>query len=189
MAAPEYDDYHSLSDGEVLEAGGYKITAILTPGHSPGHMCYWMEEQGVMFTGDHVLFDITPNITVWPTMKNALGSYLESLKSIRRYDVKLALPGHRANGDFKARIDALLRHHDTRLAECLSVVRSRPGMTIYEITPHMTWKIRADSWESFPDNQKWFATGECMSHVEYLLEAGRVRRERDGTVDRYFAAG
>jgi len=186
MSAPQYDGYQDLYDGDVLEVGDYKLTAVLTPGHTPGHMCYWLEEQGIMFTGDHVLFDITPNITSWPKVKNSLGSYLESLKAIQKYDVKLALPGHRATGDFKTRIDALLCHHDDRLLECLDVVRNRPGMTVYEIASHMTWKIRADSWESFPNNQKWFAVGECMSHLDYLLEDGRVRRVRDGAVDRYF---
>ncbi len=186
MAAQEYQGYRALADGDVLEVGGYRLTAVLVPGHTPGNMCYWMEEQGVMFTGDHVLFDITPNITAWIGVENSLGNYIKSLKAIRSYDVKLALPGHRAGGDFKARIDELLRHHDARLEECLGVVKGRPGLTAYEIAPHMTWKIRADSWESFPNNQKWFAVGECMSHLDYLSAAGLVRHERDGNLKRYF---
>ena len=41
----------------------------------------------------------------------------------------------------------------------------------------MTWDIKADSWEAFPLNQKWFATGEALAHLEYLMEAGQVARE------------
>lgn len=188
MAAPEYEGYRILAHGDVMEAGNYRLTATVTPGHTPGHLCYWMEEQGVMFSGDHVLFDITPNITAWVGVENSLGDYLDSLSAIRTYDVKLTLPGHRATGNFKARIDELLRHHDARLAECLAVVKRRQGMTVYEIASHMTWKIRADSWEAFPNNQKWFAVGECMSHLDYLKAAGRVRLEHDGAVEHYFAA-
>ncbi len=125
-----------------------------------------------MFTGDHVLFDITPYITSWVGVENSLGDYMNSLRAIRSYDVKLALPGHRATGDFHARIDALLRHHAARLAECMDVVRARPGLTVYEIASFMTWKIRAVSWETFPDNQKWFAVGECMSHLDYSRRTG-----------------
>ncbi len=187
MAAPEYDGYRTLSHGDTLEAGGYRLTALHTPGHTPGHMCYWLEEQGVMFTGDHVLFDITPNITSWIGVKNSLHDYLESLRAVRSYEVKLALPGHRAVGDFKARIDGLLRHHTSRLEECLRVVQRTPGLTAYEIAARMTWKIRADSWDAFPDNQKWFAVGECMSHLDYLLADGQVTRAHDGGVDRHFA--
>lgn len=189
MAPPEYEGYRILNHGDVLEAGGYRLTALLTPGHTPGHMCYWMEEQGVMFTGDHILFDITPNITAWVGVENSLSDYMESLRMIRKYPVKLALPGHRAAGDFNSRIGALLRHHEARLAECLEKVRENPGMTVYETASRMTWQIRARNWEDFPDNQKWFATGECMSHLDYLRAEGKIRRETEGGVDRYFAAG
>lgn len=187
MAPPEYEGYRVLQNGDMLEANGYRLTALLTPGHTPGHMCYWMEEQGVMFTGDHILFDITPNITAWVGVANSLKNYMDSLRMVREYPVKLALPGHRAPGDFHSRIDTLLHHHQVRLAECLEKVRGNPGTTVYETASRMTWQIRARSWEDFPDNQKWFATGECMSHLDYLLAEGKVRRETDGETDRYFA--
>ena len=41
----------------------------------------------------------------------------------------------------------------------------------------MTWKIRASSWEDFPVAQKWFAVGECMSHLERLMALGQIRKE------------
>ena len=43
----------------------------------------------------------------------------------------------------------------------------------------MTWDIRADSWADFPLNQKWFATGEALAHLEYLAEEGAVVRTLD----------
>lgn len=188
MAPPDWDDYAPLRDGDVLEAGGYRLTAVATPGHTPGHLCFWMEEQGVMFTGDHVLFDITPNITAWVGVKDSLGDYLNSLRALRAWPVARALPAHRAAGDFAARIDTLLEHHEARLDECLEVVRRTPGGTVYEIAGRMTWRIRADSWETFPPHQKWFAVGEGMSHLDHLEVLGSVRKEADGPVFRYFSA-
>lgn len=76
----------------MLEVGGYRLEVLRTPGHTPSHLCLWMAEQQVMFTGDHVLFDITPNITRWPNLENALGCYLRSLKQVREYDVKRPCP-------------------------------------------------------------------------------------------------
>ena len=38
----------------------------------------------------------------------------------------------------------------------------------------ITWKIRADNWNEFPKPQKWFATGETMSHAEHLLYTGNL---------------
>ncbi|MPM18004.1 Hydroxyacylglutathione hydrolase [bioreactor metagenome] len=185
--APDFTRYHPIKNGEVLQVGGYRLKAVLTPGHTPGHLCFWLEEQGVMFTGDHVLFDITPNITAWMGVPDSLGDYLASLRAISRFDVKLTLPAHRESGELKPRIESLLRHHEIRLNEALSVVKNNPGFTAVEIGGKMTWKIHADSWETFPLTQKWFAVGECMSHLDHLIALGKVRREVSGEVYRYYA--
>jgi hypothetical protein len=49
----------------------------------------------------------------------------------------------------------------------------------------MSWDIAYDSWEAFPVPQKWFATGEALSHLRYLAEAGRVRRLDAGGISLY----
>ena len=187
MAPPSGGHYQGLTDGEMLEQGGCRIQCLLMPGHTPGQMCYWLPDRGVLFTGDHVLFDITPNITSWPIMPDALGAYLESLRKIRAYEPELALPGHRKSGDLKARVDELLRHHQHRLEEALNAVRTHPGQGAYALASHMTWKIRASSWEDFPVAQKWFAVGECMSHLDHLTALGQLRRETTGGKAAYYA--
>ncbi|WP_297717227.1 MBL fold metallo-hydrolase [Intestinimonas sp.] len=187
MAPPSGGHYEGLTDGQILEKGGCRIQCLLVPGHTPGQMCYWLPDRGILFTGDHVLFDITPNITAWPVMPDALGSYLESLKKIRAYDPALTLPGHRKTGDLKSRVDHLLCHHQQRLEEALGAVKDHPGRGAYDLAGHMTWKIRASSWEDFPVAQKWFAVGECMSHLDHLMALGQVRRETVGGKAAYYA--
>lgn len=187
MAPPSGGHYEGLADGQILEKGGCRIQCLLVPGHTPGQMCYWLPDRGILFTGDHVLFDITPNITAWPVMPDALGSYLESLKKIRAYDPALTLPGHRKTGDLKSRVDHLLCHHQQRLEEALGAVKDHPGQGAYDLAGHMTWKIRASSWEDFPVAQKWFAVGECMSHLDHLMALGQVRRETVGGKAAYYA--
>lgn len=180
---PELDlpNYACVEEGDVFELGGYCLRVIEAPGHTPGQLCLWIEEEGIMFTGDHILFDITPNITMWPNMEDALGSYLSSLRKFQNFPVKQALPGHREPGDYFARIEALLAHHDHRVSESLQVVQAQPGQTTYDIAGKMTWQIRAKNWDEFPLIQKWFAVGECLSHLDYLRGLGKVeRREREG---------
>lgn len=169
--------YRPLKDGDRLTVGNYILEVLAVPGHTPGQLCLWVEKEGIMFTADHILFDITPNIAMWPNLKNALGHYLKSLRRVRNYPVKLALPGHRHSADFKERIDQLLLHHQNRVAETLSIVTAYPGMHAYDITARMTWDIRAKSWADFPLNQKWFAVGEALAHLELLLQEGTIRRE------------
>ena len=187
MAPPSGGRYEGLADGQILEKAGFRLQCLLMPGHTPGQMCFWLPDRGILFTGDHVLFDITPNITAWPILADALGSYLESLKKIRAYEPDLTLPGHRKTGDLKTRVDQLLCHHQRRLEEALSVVKAHPGLGAYELAGHMTWKIRASSWEDFPVAQKWFAVGECMSHLDHLTALGRARRETADGRAAYYA--
>lgn len=184
---PRFSGYSPIDDGDEFKYGGYTLRAVATPGHTPMHMCFWMEDQKAMFTGDHVLFDITPNITFWSEMDDSLGEYLSSLKKIDAYDVRLALPGHRETGDFHGRVKKLLEHHDDRLNECLSIIRENPGLTIYDITGKMTWKIRCNSWEDFPQGQKWFAVGECHSHIRHLERLGLVKTDYSEDVLHFYA--
>ena len=178
-APAECHQYEAIQDGQMLEFGGYQLHCIAVPGHTPGQMCFYIAEEGIMFTGDHVLFDITPNITGWPWVKDSLGDYLDSLKRIREYEVRQALPGHRKPGIMRDRIDTLMEHHERRLLEVRTKIRENPGLDAYTLTGHMTWNIRASSWETFPLTQKWFAVGECTAHLDYLLARNEIRRELD----------
>lgn len=57
-----------LNDGDIIDIGGRRIQVLHTPGHSPGHMCFWEKEKGYLFTGHHSL-DIQPEILI--RMRNA----------------------------------------------------------------------------------------------------------------------
>lgn len=179
-------EYVGVEEGYTISIAGYHLRCIETPGHTPGHMCLWDEEKRLMFTGDHVLFDITPNITVWGNMDDSLGYYLQSLNAVKRYPVLTALPGHRMPGDFAERIGELLRHHERRLAGIEDIIGKLPGLSGVEIAKRMKWKIRANSWEDFPEAQKIFAIGECLSHLEYLLREKRIKAEAEGKINRYY---
>ncbi|MDR1131922.1 MAG: MBL fold metallo-hydrolase [Oscillospiraceae bacterium] len=177
-----FSAYLPIDAGDSFVCGDYTLEAVETPGHTPAHMCFRIESEKLMFTGDHVLFDITPNITNWVNADDSLGDYLDSLRKTARYDVKIALPGHREPGDYRARIKALLAHHEQRLAECFSIVKENPGFSAYDIAGKMTWSIRCNSWEDFPINQKWFAVGECQSHLRRLEKQGRIIASDDRVI-------
>jgi hypothetical protein len=50
------------------------------------------------------------------------------------------------------------------------------SLSAYETASMMTWDIKANSWEAFPIAQQWFATGEALSHLQYLKKEGLIRR-------------
>lgn len=176
-----------VDDGDQIHIGPFTLKVIYVPGHTPGNTCLYMEREKILFSGDHILFDISPNITRWLGMDDALGSYLDNLKRIRKLDIRLALPGHRnISTDVYKRIDQLLEHHDRRLEETLNVVKDHSGACAYEIAAHMKWAMRGKNWGEFPVQQKWFAVGETCSHLDYLLMRKKLERKRKGKVYRYY---
>lgn len=187
-AAPAaWGPYRSLRDGDTLFYGGHALRCILTPGHTPGHLCLYEPDAKWLFTGDHVLFHISPNICRWETMPDALGSYLESLRRVRDLPVDLLLPAHRREtGDLRERVDQLTAHHLRRIEDAWETVREEPGLTGYDIAGRMRWRIRSRSWADFPLEQKFFAVGEALAHLDYLEVRGRVRRREERGKYRYY---
>lgn len=179
--------YSLVKDGMKIDLGDYQLTCFETPGHTPGHMCLIDEARKILFSGDHVIFDITPNITTWEGVDNSLGLYLDSLNKTKALDINTTLSAHRNSvGNCQQRIDQLISHHMDRLAEVYKIVEESPGITAYEIASRMTWSIRAKDWQSFPVVQKWFAVGEAASHLEYLQCNGTIRRELEGASYAYY---
>ena len=187
-ASPKlYDEYTFVEDGHELVYGDHHLCCILTPGHTPGHMCLYDKHYKWLFSGDHVLFHITPNICRWAWAEDSLGDYLESLKKVRELEVDLLLPAHRQEtGDLTARTLELEAHHARRVQEALETVRREEGLTAYEIAGRMSWSIRSRNWEEFPLTQKYFAVGEALSHLDYLAVRGKVESRMIDGKHRYF---
>lgn len=183
-----WDGYTFLEEGEVLHYGGYALRCMLTPGHTPGHMCLYDGKRKMLFSGDHVLFHITPNICRWSGVADSLGDYLQSLDRVRELPVELLLPAHREEtGDLKGRVEELKAHHARRVEEALAIVKRDPGLTAWQIAGHMAWSIRCRSWADFPLTQKFFAVGEALAHLDYLEVRGLVRRREHSGVITYDA--
>ena len=180
---PDYPPFRFVEDGDELEVGAYRFVVVATPGHTPGHRCLYEPDHKLFLSGDHVLGDITPNITVWAMDDDSLGDYLASLDKVAELDVELVLPGHRTSfNGFQGRIDELKRHHRHRLDEVLAVLAAGTG-TAYQVASQMTWDIVAKSWQDFPVVQKWFAVSEATSHLRYLEHRAQLgSAEQDGVL-------
>ncbi len=173
-------DFQIMKDGDPMSIGDYSFRCIKTPGHTRGHLCLYEPAKRLFISGDHILFDITPNISSWTDETNPLDDYLASLDRVYDLDVALTLPGHRSiSKNFKGRIEELKHHHQVRADEVLSILKTGK-QNAYEVASQMTWDMSYKYWSQFPPSQKWFATGEAVAHLKYLEEEGRVQREIQG---------
>ena len=177
-----------VDDGTVIGLGDLEIRCVHTPGHTPGHMTLYLPEQRLLFTGDHILFDITPNISVWNGVPRSLEDYLSSLDKIRSLSVRAAFPAHRhGESDVYRRIDALQSHHRERLSEVRQAIETHPGATAYQIAGMISWSAQGLGWEQFPPHQKWFAMGETLAHLRYLEDHKQAVRTKRDALFAYYA--
>lgn len=172
-----------LEDKDVIKIDDLELESILTPGHTPGHMCLYIRNEKILFSGDHILFDITPNITSWNKVEDSLKDYLFSLEKIKQYEIVKTYPGHRGEeGTVYLRLNEIMEHHRERLNDVLEILRANnKEMSAYEVAQLMKWNLRGKPWEEFPDNQKWFAMGETLSHLDYLVNKKYLKKYKDGT--------
>jgi glyoxylase-like metal-dependent hydrolase (beta-lactamase superfamily II) len=167
-----------VHQGDTIEIRHYRFLCIETPGHTRGHMCLFEPNKRILFSGDHILGDITPNIQSWSDDWNPLREYLLSLDKVYELDVEVVLPGHRSIlKNCRQRIRQLKRHHRKRAEEVLSILE-KGGKNAFQVASQMSWDIICESWDLFPISQKWFATGEAIAHLIYLEEENLVYRER-----------
>src|ERR1700735_2282310 len=82
---------HLPRDGERLSLGESQLIAIHTPGHASNCVCYLLEQQRLLFTGDHVLEGVSPVIL---PPDGDMTAYMQSLEKLRSLDFERIAPGH-----------------------------------------------------------------------------------------------
>ena len=162
-----------MEDGAHPEIPGWDVTAIWTPGHSPGHLCFYEAGYRLMLSGDHVLPRITPNIPFHPqAAADPLGDFLRSLDKVAAYETTevLCAHEHRFVG-LTARVEELKAHHELRFAEAIAAIRD--GVTTaWDIAARMKWSRPWDRIEGF---MRRAAVGETVAHLRALQNRGIVR--------------
>jgi glyoxylase-like metal-dependent hydrolase (beta-lactamase superfamily II) len=162
-----------LLDGEDEPVGDMGLRAILTPGHTPGHVCVYDKENRLLFSGDHVLTGITTHITPGILSDDdQLGRYLQALEKVRTLDVQMVLPAHenpfpRLND----RVEQLLEHHETRLQQVLAPIR-HGALSARDIASQVEWVVGL--WEQMDGMNRLLAIQETLAHLRLLQGRGAV---------------
>jgi glyoxylase-like metal-dependent hydrolase (beta-lactamase superfamily II) len=163
-----------LEDDETVRLPGLNLTVVWTPGHSPGHSCFYEPDRQLLFSGDHVLPRITPHVAVYhPDEGNPLEVFLRSLDRLDRYEVDEVLPAHefRFRG-LNDRLADMAAHHTRRLAELFEAVRRVPGSTAWRLCAMLSW---SRPWAEFDLMNRRFALAETLAHLAVLQSRREVR--------------
>jgi len=163
--------------GEIFSTGMYDLEIIWTPGHTIGHICIYEPKNRLLFSGDHILPVITPNISYHvESGDNPLGDYLYALHKIQNLPVSTVLPAHEhIFTDLRGRIDEITEHHATRKAEVLKILEKTTS-NAYDISGQLTWNISDADWKSLPALHKRSAVMETIAHLESMRWGHLVER-------------
>jgi len=151
-----------LDGAETIAMGRRHLRVEWTPGHSPGHICLFDASDGILFAGDDLLPELSPNIGLHPqSTPDPLHDYLDGLRRLAALDPKVVMPAHgRPFHDAKTRVSALLAHHRRRLEQIVEIVgrEEKSG-----------WQVALDLWG--PRDQlyeKRLALQEGLAHLQAL---------------------
>jgi glyoxylase-like metal-dependent hydrolase (beta-lactamase superfamily II) len=164
-----------LEDGARPEVPGWDLSAIWTPGHTPGHLCFWEPANELLLTGDHVLPRITPNISYNPQAgDDPLGDFLRALDRLEEYQPREVLPAHEHRFvGLHRRLQELRDHHAQRFREVLVAIQGG-HTTAWEIASRMVW---SRPWDQIDGWMRRAAVSEAVAHLVALDRRGVVVEE------------
>jgi len=160
----------TLADGAVIEATEFHLTALHTPGHASNHLCYLLNEERTLFTGDHIMQGST--VVIGPP-DGDMAAYLASLERLKtiRPRLKAIAPGHgHVIEDPMAVVDEYIEHRLAREKQVLDVLRRRGTTTIAQIVDDVYTDVAP---ELHPVAQK-----SVWAHLRKLADDGEAKGDR-----------
>ena len=173
---------HEIGEGFALPTDDFSLRAVHTPGHASNHLCYLLEDDGLFFSGDHIMSGST--VVIAPP-DGDMAAYLASLERLRQIDLRAIAPGHgELIADPTAKIDEYITHRLAREAAIASAlaVRAAAGGTIADLV--------SDVYVDVPEVLHPVARFSVWAHLRKLAGEGRATSDDvDDVGARWAAAG
>lgn len=165
-----------LSDGEALDIGDMRVSAVYTPGHTSNHLCFEIDGTRLLFSGDHVMSGST--VVIAPP-DGDMAAYLESLEKVRQRKPRRIAPGH---GDMiedpAAVLDDYLRHRMEREAQVVARLDAggpAAGVAIDDLVAAIYMDV--------PKELHPVARFSVWAHLLKLQAEGRARADEPEDID------
>ena len=123
-----FNPHVHLTHDATFSGPDWTIRGVATPGHVDNHFCFLLEEEGIVFAGDHIMNGST--VVIVPPGGN-MKSYIDSLKRLLDYDVKAIAPGHGdVIPDCRGEVEKLVRHRLMREAKVVAALQREGPIAI-----------------------------------------------------------
>jgi glyoxylase-like metal-dependent hydrolase (beta-lactamase superfamily II) len=157
----------TLGDGDVLRIGAQSLRAIHTPGHASNHLCFLLEADGLLFTGDHLMQGST--VVIGPPDGN-MNQYLRSLERLQREPVTRIAPGHgEVIQDAQGEVARVIAHRLEREAKVVERLRAAGRASVDGLV--------AAVYDDVDPRLHPVAKSSLLAHLIKLEEDGRAARD------------
>jgi glyoxylase-like metal-dependent hydrolase (beta-lactamase superfamily II) len=175
-----------IEAGAIVEGRGLRFEVIEMPGHTPGLICLWAPEAGVLLPADHLLEKVSPNPIIeldagGRQVHRPLATYLESIERTRALEISLVMPGHGPGfTGHRALIDRLLGFYEKRQARLLGLLVERP---------RTCWELCQAIFPRSGPGDAFLTMSETVANLEVLEDLGAVVRIEEAGVWTFGPAG
>jgi len=176
--------------GDVISMPPFEFQVIITPGHSPGHLCLYEPNKKYLFTGDHVLAESLPNISYHlQSGDNPLGDYVEALSAMNEMDVRFVFPGHGSVfSGLGPKIDDIIRLHRDQIRGIQKVM----GVEIkngYDVARAIPWTAgdEAVPYDKLEPIERRLAVLNTLVHLQYMVADGKGKKMAEGEKTVYYS--
>jgi glyoxylase-like metal-dependent hydrolase (beta-lactamase superfamily II) len=181
-----------LKDGDKITVAASEFKVILTPGHSPGHICLYEPKRKLFFSGDHLLPDIFPHVGFHPQSgANPLADFFKSLDALAELEVSFIFPGHGSVfSGFSLRLGELHYYHEQRQRTIMRIIES-DNKSAYQIATEIPWMPAGDSvpFNKLTAFDKRLAVMETLAQLKLLMSEGKAQKVVKENIDLYWAGG
>jgi glyoxylase-like metal-dependent hydrolase (beta-lactamase superfamily II) len=162
----------ALRDGDVLDCGEFRLRAVHTPGHASNHLCYLLEGERWLFTGDHIMQGST--VVISPPDGDMI-AYLGALERLLTLDIAVVAPGHGHLIDKPHdEVRRLIAHRMKREQKVLDALRRAGSGTLDDLVPL--------AYDDVPRAIHPVAKRSLHAHLIKLADEGRARQNAEAWV-------
>ena len=158
-----------LEDGDEIREIEYTLKAIHTPGHASNHLCYLLEEEKMIFTGDHIMEGST--VVIGPPDGN-MKQYIESLEKLKQFDISLIAPGHgNLMKDPKSVVDWIVSHRMFREKKVVDALTEFSKANLDQLVEKV--------YDDVDERLHGIARASLLAHLNKLIEEDKAVNQSD----------
>lgn len=170
----------SVAEGDVINIGRFPFVVQNLFGHTRGMVGLYQPDSGLCFSGDQLLFCITPACGLFLDGVDSIETYNMSMFNLMQLPITHLLHSHgEIRADFKERAAAILKSRNKRMKKAVDFIAENPGLNGIDVVRNMGWRIPFASIDECEQRQQWLIYTQGIAILDHLVRVDAIERVRE----------